>query len=144
MSGQKLVIRYSAAFKQKIVSEIESGKLTLADAKKIYDIKGNGTIENWIKKFGKNHLLAKVVRVEMKNESDKLKQLQRHIQQLESALAQAHLKNICLESLLEYVEEHYHIDVKKTSAPRYSTSYWQKQTTSHNRDGGPGLSLFRL
>jgi hypothetical protein len=28
-------------------------------------------------------------------------------------LAQAHLKNICFESLLECVEEHYQIDVKK-------------------------------
>lgn len=113
MSGQKIVIRYSSAFKQKVVSEIESGKLTIADAKKIYDIKGNGTIENWIKKLGKNHLLTKVVRVEMKHEKDKIKQLERQKQQLESALAQAHLKNICLESMIECVEEHYHIDVKK-------------------------------
>ena len=41
MSDQKITIRYSTAFKQKIVSEIESGKLTIAKAKKIYDIKGN-------------------------------------------------------------------------------------------------------
>ena len=124
MSEQKTIIRYSAAFKQKIVSEIESAKLTLAKAKSIYDIKGGQTIQSWIKKFGKNHLLVKVVRVEMKNESDKLKQLECQIQQLESALAQAHLKKICLESMLECVEEHYHIDEKKTSPPQYNKSCW--------------------
>ena len=113
MSGQKIVIRYSQAFKQKVVSEIESGKITVAEARKIYDITGIGTIENWIKKLGKNHLLTKVVRIEMKDEHDKIKQLERHQQQLESALAQAHLKIICLESLLESVEDHYRIDVKK-------------------------------
>jgi transposase len=113
MSDQKTLIRYSTAFKQKVVSEIESGKFSLEKARKIYDIGGSSTIHCWIKKFGKNHLLAKVVRVEMKNEADKLKQLEQQIQQLESALAQAHLKNICLESMIECVEEHYHIDVKK-------------------------------
>jgi transposase len=113
MSGQKTVVRYSTAFKQKVVCEIESGKFSIEKARKIYDIGGGSTIHSWIKKFGKNHLLAKVVRVEMKNEPDKLKQLKEQIQQLESALAQVHLKNICLESMIECVEAHYHIDVKK-------------------------------
>ena len=130
MSGQKIVIRYSQAFKQKIVTEIETGKITIADAKKIYDITGNGTIENWIKKIGKNHLLAKVVRIEMKDEQDKLKQLERQKQQLESALAQAHLKIICLESLLETVEDHYSIDIKKNFATQAQLDLLQKSTNN--------------
>lgn len=113
MSGQKKIIRYSTAFKQKVVSEIESGKFTIDKARKIYDIGSSSTIRYWIKKFGKNHLLSKVVRVEMRNESDKLKELEKQKQQLETALAQAHMKIICLESTLECVEEHYNIDVKK-------------------------------
>ena len=113
MSGQNIVIRYSQAFKQKVVSEIESGKITVADARKIYDIAGHGTIENWLKKFGKNHLLAKVVRVEMKDEKDKIKELEREKRQLESALAQAHLKVIGLESLIDCAEDHYQVDIKK-------------------------------
>jgi transposase len=130
MSGQKIVIRYSQAFKQKVISEIETGKITIADAKKIYDITGNGTIEKWIKKFGKNHLLAKVVRVEMKDEKDKIKQLDQRQQQLESALAQAHLKIICLESLLESVEDHYSIDVKKNFATQAQLDLLLKSTNN--------------
>ena len=113
MSDQKTIIRYSSAFKQKVVSEIETGKLTIAKARKIYDIKGGHTIHDWIKKLGKNHLFAKVVRVEMKDEKDKLKELEQQKLQLESALAQAHLKIICLESVIDCVDEHYSIDVKK-------------------------------
>jgi transposase-like protein len=113
MSGTRIVKRYSFAFKQKVVTEIESGKLTIAEARKVYDITGLGTIENWIKKFGKNHLLAKVVRIEMKDEKDKLKELECQKKQLESALAQAHLKIICLESMIDCAEEHYQIDIKK-------------------------------
>lgn len=113
MSGKPRQVRYSTSFKQKVITEIESGKFTIAEAKKIYDITGTSTIYNWLRKFGKNHLIEKVVRVEMKDEKDKIKELTRQRQELESALAQAHLKIICLESMLESVEEHYSIDVKK-------------------------------
>lgn len=123
MSGSMIVKRYSAAFKQKVVSEIESGKLTIAGARRIYDITGIGTIENWIKKFGKNHLLAKVVRIEMKDEKDRIKELEKQKQLLESALAQAHLEIICLESLVDCAEEHFQIDIKKKLVPRCPASH---------------------
>ena len=113
MSETRTIIRYSKAFQQKVVTEIESGKLTIGEARKIYDIKGCDTIQNWLRKLGKNHLLAKVVRVEMKDEKDKIKELEREKRQLESALAQAHLKVIGLESLIDCAEDYYQVDIKK-------------------------------
>jgi transposase-like protein len=113
MSARRELRQYSLAFKQMIVREIEVGKFTLSEAKRTYDIGGWGTIPSWLKKFGKDHLLNKVVRIEMKGEKDRIKELERQKKELESALAQEHLKNICLESLIESVEEHYQIDVKK-------------------------------
>jgi transposase len=97
--------RYSIAFKQKVVSEIENGKFSINQARTIYDIPGTSTIQTWLKKFGKHHLLNKVVRIEMKGESSKIKELQRQKRELESALAQAQLKIICLESTIEAAEE---------------------------------------
>ena len=114
MSGTGVNYRYSSAFKQKVVSEIECGKLTIAEARKIYDIKSSPTIYIWLRKYGKNHLINKVVRVEMRDEKDKIKELERQKRELESALAQSHLKSLCLESLIECIEEHYKVDVKKT------------------------------
>lgn len=113
MSGQKSVIRYSAAFKQKVVSEIESGELTIAGAQKIYDIRGGQTIQLWLKKYGRNHLLNKVVRIEMKDEKDRIKALEREKKALESALAQTQLKLIATESLLECAEEYYGLDLEE-------------------------------
>jgi len=113
MSNRTIITRYSKAFQQKVVSEIESGKLTIAESMKLYDIRGNSTIDSWLKKYGKNHLTAKVVRVEMKDEIDRLKQLEREKRKLESALAQAHLKILGLESLIDSAEDHYQIDIKK-------------------------------
>jgi transposase-like protein len=112
--GPRVFNRYSLAFQQKVVSEIECGALKIGDAQRIYDIKGAETIQRWIRKLGKNHLLNKVVRIEMKDEKEKIRELEKHVKTLESALAQSHVKNIALESLLECAQEHYQTDFKKT------------------------------
>jgi transposase-like protein len=110
---QKITKQYSLSFKQKVVSEIEGGKLTKSGARKLYGIGGGSVINGWIKKFGKLHLLNKVVRVEMKDELSKMKQLEKEKKELESALANAHLKLITYESLIDVAEEELGVDLKK-------------------------------
>ena len=73
---RRTIYRYSQAFKLKVVGEIESGKLTIEGARKVYGIGGTNSIQNWIKKFGKLELLNKVVRIEMKDEVSRIKQLE--------------------------------------------------------------------
>ena len=109
----KEIYRYSLAFKQKVVKEIEEGKYGKEEARKIYDIRGAYTIQTWIKKFGKLHLLNKVIRIEMKDEVSKLKKLEKEKKELESALAQAHLKLLAYETLIEVAEENLGIELKK-------------------------------
>ena len=111
MPGQ--TIRYSSAFKLKVVTEIESGKFTIGEARRIYDIGGPTTIQRWIKKYGKHHLLNKVVRIQMKDEKDKLKELQNQIKALERALSHSQVDNLCWRSLVEVIDEKYDIDSKK-------------------------------
>ena len=111
----RTVLRYSHAFQQKVVREIESGKLNIEDARRLYDIRGHATIQKWIRKFGKDHLLSKVMRIEMKNEKDQVKELEKRIRQLESALADEHIKNAVLESLVEIARDKYGLDLKKKS-----------------------------
>lgn len=115
------VVRYSTAFKHKVISEIESGKLTLEEARRVYDIRGGATIQQWLKKYGKSHLLSKVIRVSMRDEKDRLKELEREKQKLESALAQAHLKIVGLEALIESAEERFDVDFKKNFGHTQST-----------------------
>lgn len=128
MSGNGTYVRrrYSRAFQLKVVSEVESGKYTISQARRIYDIGSCGTIYLWLRKFGKGHLIEKVVRVEMKDEKDKLKELEIKNRKLESALADAHLKLICWESLIECVEEYYQIDVKKNFGSKLSNERLSK------------------
>ena len=113
MRKLKQVNRYSAAFKLKVVEEIEQGKLSISEARKLYDINGGQTIQNWLSKHGKNHLLNKVVRIEMADEVSKIKRLEKDKQTLESALAQTQLKVLALEALIRAAEEEFGIDIKK-------------------------------
>lgn len=111
MPGQ--INRYSSAFQLKVVTEIESGKYALAEAYRVYDITGHNTIQSWIKKYGKNHILAKVVRIQLKDERDQVKELKKQIRALERALADEKIHNICWKSLVEVIDEKYGIDSKK-------------------------------
>lgn len=109
----KIIKRYSRAFRQKVVNEIEEGKLKINQAKKLYDIKGCDTIQRWIKSLGKNELLNKVVRIDLSDEVNKLKELEKEKHQMESALAKAHLKIMSLEKVLKIASEEYGEDIKK-------------------------------
>ncbi len=72
---KKTYIRYSEAFKRHVVKEIEEGKFR--------------TFKEARKKYGKEHLLLKTVRIEMPDEQNTIKQLKKKIKQLEKALADA-------------------------------------------------------
>lgn len=122
MLNQRKILRYSEAFRQKVVSEIENGKLTVSEAQKLYDIRGGETIQSWIKKLGKSHLLNKVVHIQMRDEMDKIKELEKQKRELESALAQAHLKIITLESSVKVLEEKSGVKLKKKTNSESSSN----------------------
>ena len=125
-SDQGYIKRYSISFKQKVIEEIESGKLTKSGARRLYGIGSETTIQKWIKQFGKLHLLNKIVRIELKDEVSKLKQLEKEKKALESALAQAHLKLVTYESIIEVAEEELGIDLKKNLKPGSSSAVVKK------------------
>lgn len=126
---QQTTIRYSISFKQKVVREIEEEGLKIREAARRYGIKGGATIQRWIVKFGKNHLLNKIVRIEMKGEKDRMKQLESEIQRLKIALADATLQKDALEALIDIVNENYHTDVKKNLGQQLSKGSGHKKST---------------
>jgi transposase-like protein len=110
---RRIVKRYSAAFKQQVVSEIERGEISVAEARKRYDIGGSLTIDKWLRKMGKLSLLATVVRIEMPHEVDRIKALEQQVRSLEHTLAQTQVKALALEAVVAAVDSHYQIDAKK-------------------------------
>ncbi len=109
---QGKTIRYSISFKQMIVKEVEEGS-SMEFVRKKYDIGGGSTIQNWVKGFGKHHLLNKIIRVETMNEKDRLKQLEQDNKKLKLALADAYMAKDCLEGVIRMADEEYKTDLKK-------------------------------
>ena len=92
----KVNIIYSEAFKRQVVEEIASGKhLTAHAAQKAYGIKGATTVYKWVRKYGREDLLPKRIRIETMKERDELKEARKRIRILEAAVADAHI-DCCL------------------------------------------------
>jgi transposase len=108
----KETIRYSISFKQKVVREVEKGA-SFGEIRRRYDIKGGNTIQKWVKQFGKDHLLNKIVRIEMKGEKDRVKELEEEVKRLKIALAEATMAKDLLGTLVEVANRHYETDLKK-------------------------------
>ena len=125
MSGQGQNTRYSLAFKQKVVSEMENGIYTLSDVVRVYGV-STKSIYKWLTQFGKDHLIDRIVRVETRDEADRIKELEKEKQKLETALAQAHLEILVLESTIESAEELYKVDFKKKFGTKASVDASKK------------------
>ena len=124
--NQREIYRYSDCFKEKVVQEISAGS-TIAEVCRRYDIKGLSTVQNWLKKYGRTELLNTIIRVKMKTEDDKIKQLESENKRLKIALAEATLAKDVLEVLIEEVDAHYQTDVKKISDKSYQPMFVGKE-----------------
>ena len=107
---------YSQAMKRQVVKEIESGKMTQAEAMRQYGINGHSTIMKWLRAMGKNHKIGKVIRVETEKEVRQVQELARAKRELESALAESYLRVLSLEKTIEVLNREYGEDVKKKFA----------------------------
>ncbi len=108
----KKVRKFSEEFKKEIVQLYESGKFSVIQIQKLYGI-GNPTIYNWIYKFSTfNEKGFRVV--EMKTSStEKLKQLQQQVKELERAVGQKQIKIDYLEKMIDIAKDDLKIDIKK-------------------------------
>jgi len=101
-----LIKQYSEAFKLKVVHEYEHEGSSSPELSHQYGI-SKASVMNWVRKFGQYDRQIKRVRVTMTSESKKIRELQ-------EALAEAHLKNRFLESLVKVSGEHVGMDLKKS------------------------------
>lgn len=95
-------IRYSEAFKLQVVEEVERGEVSsYEEAREKYGIGGHATVRRWVRQYGREQSLRKVVRVEKPEERDQIKKLKKEIAELEKALAKTRVSECLTESYLE-------------------------------------------
>lgn len=111
--------KYSEDFKLKVVREYESGKYSVYEMEKIYDI-SNQTIYNWIYKYSKYNKKSIQV-VEMKDsQAEKIKLMEARIKELERVVGQKQINIDYLEKMIDLAKEEFDIDIKKNSNTRPS------------------------
>ena len=106
----KIVRRYSEALKRQVVEEFESGRSSAKEAVEEYGIENKRTVYRWVRKYGRNRTQTKIIRVIMKDEKERIKEL-------EGALAESTIKNRVLEEMLKVYEETQGGTIKKSSIP---------------------------
>ena len=125
---EKMIRRYSIAFKQAVVADVTSGQYTVSEAARIHEV-GFGLIYRWMKQLGGPGSQTRTVRIEMPDEGSRILKLEQEKQALEKALAHAQLKIMTLEATLEVLEERTGQRVKKkTDTPLSSGSENEKPT----------------
>lgn len=97
---QKTIKRYSDAFRRQVVAEYEDGA-TISQLQKKYGITGGQTIQTWIKKYAREGLRHDLVRIQIADEINRIKELEGQVQELEQALGRVMLDKIKLESIVE-------------------------------------------
>jgi transposase-like protein len=121
------MVKYSEAFKQQVIEEIERGRFSSAyEAAEAYGVRGKGTIERWLRASGRGGLLRKVVRVEKPGEPGEIKRLKERVRRLEEALADAHMDRALDQSFFEILCEQQGID-----AEGFKKKYGGRGSTGH-------------
>ncbi len=112
--------RYSEEFKREIVRIFEKGELSVLQLEKLYGV-SNSCIYSWIYKF--STFSEKGFRViEMKESStDKLKQLEQKVKELEQIVGQKQIKIDYLEKMMDIAKEDLNIDIRKNYNTPQST-----------------------
>ena len=122
---------YSEEFRWKVVREVLSGELNQAEAKRKYNIKGNGAILYWIRQFSgiENYRESKLLFVQEKQviKKDKLTIEQKKIKELEEALRKEKNRVMLYEKIIEIAEEDYGIAIRKKSGAEQLEELKQKR-----------------
>lgn len=106
------VRRYSQAFKQQIVREYESGA-SIYSLRQKYGIGSHGTVERWVKKYGRSGYRSELVVIQSVGDQLEFKAMKERIVELESALAGSVLENRMLNTTLEVASRTLEVDIKK-------------------------------
>jgi len=87
-----------------VVAEVESGRYTAVEAAAAHQVHF-ASVYQWLKQLGRPDSQTRIMRFEMPDERNRIKELEQEKRALESALAQAHMKILLLESTVEVLEE---------------------------------------
>jgi len=118
--GSLFIVRrnYTTEFKQDLVRQIGLGAISEREAILKYNLAGVAQIKNWIKKYS-SQIIYVSKNIDM-NESEKasLTEAEQSNKGLEMALAEANLRIIGLEAMIDVAEKQFKIEIRKKAGTK--------------------------
>jgi transposase-like protein len=109
--------KYSEAVIRQIITEYEAGS-SIAELRRKYGITGGQTVQSWIKRYSKEGLRHRYIRIQQVEEIEQVKTLEKRVKELEQALGKTTLEKLKLECIVEEYQETFGADlVKKKEVP---------------------------
>lgn len=103
--------KFSESFKRKRVKEIETGRCTVMEVSKAYEVT-RVSVYKWINKYSMKSKPERTI-VESKSDTQKIIELQKKIADLERALGQKQIELEFKDKMIELTEKRFGIDIKK-------------------------------
>ena len=119
---------FSDSFKLQKVREIETGKSTVSDICKQYEV-SNTSVYRWLDQFGLMKDKKERLIVETQSDTRELLELKKKVAELERIVGQKQILIDFKDKMIDIAEEMYGIDIKK----KFST---QQQNTSGGVENG--------
>ena len=114
------VKRYSVDLKKHVVRQIESGELTVSEARREYGVVSGQTIYHWLYKYSRSLKKGTVLVVEQESEQRKNEELKKANKDLEAALGRKQLEVEALQKLIELASQELGVDLKKNFGDKQS------------------------
>ena len=120
---------YPQVFKTQVVQEVESGSITVGDAKRKYGIQSHGTVLGWLRKFGSFDWQNQTTLEMPKSPQQKLLELEQKVlllkkqnARLQKEVAHADKKVIIFDIMIDIAEKEFNIPIRKKPSPVQSSS----------------------
>lgn len=115
------------SFKLSVVQEVESGLLSVTQAKNKYGIQGRSTVLLWLRKYGnfdwENQSpsnMSKTPEQRLLELEAKVRLLEKQKNRLEDQLKRSDDKAIIFDMMIDIAEKEYNIPIRKNSFPEQS------------------------
>ena len=116
---ERIIKRYSMAFKKQVVQEYELGT-SMESLRRKYGISGKQTVRNWINQYGRRGVRHQIMDIDDADVRAENQALQERIANLEKLVAQLSLDKLMLESTLAVAEQEFGYPVKKKQVTKLS------------------------
>lgn len=110
--------RYESSFRRWLVSEIESGRMSIDEARIRFKLPSHfrTLYKQWQERYSDVlHLSLQAMSSKDRGKNAKLEQ---RIKELEKQLELAQMKNVALNTLIDIAEKDYKLDIRKKSGPK--------------------------